>query len=180
MINLGTLSLGELGDREKRDEQESAGKDPKRRRAVPGLDRALAELIEEALATSRRVEASIEALHGARGPSRGGRALLKDLARSWPQTVPQLARRRSVTRQHVQALVNSLSEAGWVELQANPEHRRSRLVCVTERGRELISGMERRERELFSALAVAEGGEEIGRAAEVLRSLRESLEGLRG
>ncbi|NIN71889.1 MAG: MarR family transcriptional regulator [Gemmatimonadetes bacterium] len=180
MINLGTLSLGELGDREEREEQRLAGKEPKRRRAVPESERALAKLIEETHATSRRVEASIEALHGGQAPSRGGRALLRDLARSGPQTVPQLARRRSVTRQHVQALVNSLSEAGWVELQVNPEHRRSRLVGVTERGRELISKVERRERELYSALAVAAGGEEMGRAAGVLRSLRESLEDLQG
>jgi DNA-binding MarR family transcriptional regulator len=92
-----------------------------------------------------------------------------------PQTVPQLARERSVTRQHVQALVNPLVEAGYVELLDNPAHRRSRLVGLTESGRELVTGMDCRESEALSALGVAAPGEELRRAAEVLRSVRESL-----
>jgi DNA-binding MarR family transcriptional regulator len=72
--------------------------------------------------------------------------------------------------------VNPLAEAGYVELLANPAHRRSRLVDLTQRGRELVSGMDVRESEALSALEIAAPGEELRRAADVLRSLRESLE----
>jgi DNA-binding MarR family transcriptional regulator len=177
MINLGTFSLGELGDMVKREEPAPPGEGPRRRRSTTGSERAVAVLIEEAAAVSRRLQAVLEKLHGGDAPPRGRRALLRDLARLGPQTVPQLARRGSVTRQHVQALVNGLAEAGYVELLANPVHRRSKLVGLTERGGELITELEIRERELYSALEVAEPVAELRRAADILRSVRGSLEG---
>jgi DNA-binding MarR family transcriptional regulator len=180
MINLGTLSLGELGDKGKQEQRRPAEQESRSKRAGAGTEPAVAVLIEETLALSRGLQAAIEELHGGEAPSRGRRALLRDLGRLGPQTVPQLARRRSVTRQHVQALVNPLAKAGFVELLANPAHRRSRLVGLTGRGRELVAGMDRRESEAFSALEVAAPGEELRRAADVLRSLRESLESCLG
>ncbi len=180
MINLGTLSLGELGDSGKREEPGQAARGPRRARPRAVAGPALAALIEETVAVSSRLQAAIEELHGGEGPSSGRRALLRDLSRWGPQTVPQLARRRSVSRQRVQALVNPLAEAGYVELLANPAHRRSWLVGLTGRGRELVSRLERREGELLAAIEVADPGEDLRRAAAVLRSLRESLESLKG
>jgi DNA-binding MarR family transcriptional regulator len=176
MINLGTLSLGELGGEGTREPLRPTGRESIRKRPDPGSGKALAVLIEETVSLSRRLQAAVEELHGGEAPSGGRRALLRDLARLGPQTVPQLARSRSVTRQHVQALVNPLAKAGYVELAANPAHRRSRLVDLSQRGRELVSVMDRRESEALSALEVAAPGEELRRAADVLRSLRESLE----
>jgi DNA-binding MarR family transcriptional regulator len=177
MINLGTLALGELGDTVKREEPRPPGVGSRRGRLDAGSQTALALLIEETVAVSRRLAAALEELHGGAVPSRGRRALLRDLSRLGPQTVPQLARRGSVTRQHVQALVNGLAEAGYVELLANPLHRRSKLVGLTERGGALVSELDLRERELFSALEVAEPAAELRRAADILRSVRGSLEG---
>lgn len=180
MINLGTLSLGELGDKGKQEQRRPAEQESRSKRAGAGTEPAVAVLIEETVALSRGLQAAIEELHGGEAPSRGRRALLRDLARLGPQTVPQFARRRSVSRQHVQALVNRLAEAGYVELLANPAHRRSKLVGLTGRGRELVSRLERREGELLAAIEVAEPGEDLRLAAAVLRSLRESLERLKG
>jgi DNA-binding MarR family transcriptional regulator len=176
MINLGTLSLGELGGEGPAEPPRRTGGEFIGKRPDPGSGQALAVLIGETVSLSRRLQAAVDELHGGEAPSGGRRALLRDLARLGPQTVPQLARSRSVTRQHVQALVNQLAKAGYVELAANPAHRRSRLVDLTQRGRELVSGMNRRESEAFSALRSAARGEELRRAADVLRSLRELLE----
>jgi DNA-binding MarR family transcriptional regulator len=176
MINLGTFSLGELGGEVPREPVPSTESESARKRADPDKRKALAALIEESVSLSRRLQSAVDEVHGGEAPSGGRRALLRDLARLGPQTVPQLARGKKVTRQHVQALVNPLVEAGYVELLANPAHSRSRLVGLTERGRELISEMDRRERELLSALGVAEPGAEMRRAADVLRSVRATLE----
>lgn len=52
-----------------------------------------------------------------------------------PLTVPQIARRRGITRQSVHASVNHLLADGLVELVPNDDHRRSQLVCLTDVGR---------------------------------------------
>src|SRR5918999_5456821 len=52
-----------------------------------------------------------------------------------PLTVPQIARRMGLTRQSVHATVERLARDGAVELIPNDDHRRSRLVRLTESGR---------------------------------------------
>ncbi len=178
MINLGTLSLGELGDEGTREPLRSTGRESTGKGPKLGSGEALAVLIEESVSLSRGLQAVIDEMHGGGAPSGARRGLLRDLARLGPQTVPQLARRRSVTRQHVQALVNPLAEAGYVELLTNPAHRRSPLMGLTDRGVELVSAMDRRERELFLALEVVGPGEEMRRAADILQSVRVALESL--
>lgn len=51
-----------------------------------------------------------------------------------PLTVPQIARRMGLTRQSVHATVNRLHADGLVQFVPNVDHRRSRLVRLTERG----------------------------------------------
>jgi DNA-binding MarR family transcriptional regulator len=133
-------------------------------------------LIEETLAVSRRLRAVLDEVHGDLAPSSGRRDLLRELVRLGPRTVPQLARSRAVTRQHIQALVNPLIEDGYVERLDNPAHRRSPFLGLTGWGREYVAEMNRRESEALSALEVAAGGEELRRVVEVLRSVRGALE----
>jgi len=176
MINLGTLAIGELGGegRARPLRQPEVGSPGRGRAAAAGPE--LARLIEEALAVSRCLRALLDELHGEEAPSGGRRELLKELARLGPRTVPQLARDRAVTRQHIQALVNPLLEDGYVERQDNPAHRRSPLVSLSNRGREYVAAMVRREGEALSALQIAAGRTQSRRAAEVLRSVREAVE----
>lgn len=69
--------------------------------------------------------------------------ILGALARSdIPMTVPQIARSMGQTRQTVQNLVNILAEAGLVEFQINPNHKRARLVVLTVAGAEKCERME--------------------------------------
>ncbi|GAY14843.1 MarR family winged helix-turn-helix transcriptional regulator [Mycobacterium sp. shizuoka-1] len=55
-----------------------------------------------------------------------------------PLTVPQAARRLGVTRQAVQRLANDLVGDGLVELDANPDHRTSPMLVLTDRGRRVL------------------------------------------
>jgi len=53
-------------------------------------------------------------------------------------TVPQIARRLGQTRQNIQRLANELAEERLVDFADNPDHKRSPLVSLTERGRSVL------------------------------------------
>jgi DNA-binding MarR family transcriptional regulator len=86
-----------------------------------------------------------EQLHAGEDVTVAQRAVLEYLHREGATTVPEIARVRGVTRQHIQVGVDELAAAGLVELVDNPAHRRSRLVTTTTAGVETIERMQRRE-----------------------------------
>lgn len=53
---------------------------------------------------------------------------------SQPLTVPQIGRRIGLSRQNVQRLVDALEDDGFVECRGNPDHKRAKLVALTEKG----------------------------------------------
>ena len=134
------------------------------------------ELLHAAVRLSQRMGAVAAGIHGRGGMSTCRRGILGDLVRHGPQTAPQLARRRAVSRQHIQATVNPLLRQGMVELEDNPAHRRSKLIRVTGKGRDLIEGMFRRETMLASAVGIDVDAEDLRRATDVLVKLREQFE----
>jgi len=75
-----------------------------------------------------------ERLHDGEAVTVGMRAVLEFLARNGPRSVPDIARSRLVTRQHIQSLVNGLLELRLVSLEDNPAHRRSSLVQLAPEG----------------------------------------------
>ena len=119
---------------------------------------------------------AVTALHAGSGVSAGMRAVLESLITGGAQTVPQLARARPVSRQHIQTLVNELLAAGHVETEDNPAHRRSRLVSVTEQGRTLFSSFREREIEALSRLSTSVTERELEQAGQVLAALIERFE----
>jgi len=137
---------------------------------------AVLAVLEEAVALHLRAATVVEQLH--RRPELTGacRGVLRDLARLGPHTVPQLARRRDCSRQHVQVLVKRLVADGMAELVDNPDHRRSPLVRLTPSGKDTLETMWRREAELIDELPAALAIEELEAACRVLRQLRRLLE----
>jgi DNA-binding MarR family transcriptional regulator len=103
------------------------------------------------------------------------RGILYELLTLGPRSVPELARRRLVSRQHVQSVVNTLVDGGLTVLVPNPAHRRSALVELTSRGRRLAAGMMRRERRVWTRLQLAASERQIRDAARVLEALRRAL-----
>jgi DNA-binding MarR family transcriptional regulator len=135
---------------------------------------AIEELIEETRQLFHRLRATAEAMHGREGVTAGSRGVLMSLARG-PQTVPTMARARPTSRQHIQALVNRLIEAGLVATAPNPAHRRSPLIALTRRGEARVATMRRREAQYLSRLEVQAIEGEILAAAAALRDLRGAL-----
>jgi len=50
-------------------------------------------------------------------------------------SVAQIARNMGLARQNVQQLADALEKERIVEYAPNPDHKRAKLVCLTERGR---------------------------------------------
>jgi DNA-binding MarR family transcriptional regulator len=137
---------------------------------------AVTNLIEEAVALHLQARAMAERLHQRPELTDACRGVLRDLARGGPRTVPQLARRRDCSRQHVQQLVNRLVAEGMAELIDNPDHRRSHLVSLTAVGKETLEAMWRREAELIAGLPPVLDAGRLEAAADVLLQLRRLLE----
>jgi DNA-binding MarR family transcriptional regulator len=136
---------------------------------------AFEDLIDETTALFHLLHAVAAQLHGGGELTAGRRGILRGLDRFGPQTVAQMARARPVSRQYIQSLVNELESEDLVETIENPAHRRSRLVCLTSRGKVALTEMYRREAELFAILDLPISDDEMHQAASVLRSARTAL-----
>jgi DNA-binding MarR family transcriptional regulator len=77
----------------------------------------------------------------ARGLTAADRAVLEFLSIEDGLTVPDIAARYQVSRQHIQVTVNGLVDKGLLTTRANPQHKRSVLVALTPRGRELFASI---------------------------------------
>jgi DNA-binding MarR family transcriptional regulator len=88
----------------------------------------------------------------AHGLSAADRAVLEFLYPEYELSVPEIATRYQVSRQHVQVTVNALLEDGFLESRPNPRHKRSPLFALTRVGRELFSRIRAAESELLDTL----------------------------
>jgi DNA-binding MarR family transcriptional regulator len=79
------------------------------------------------------------------GISAAERAVMEFLHPDEVLPVPEIAERYQVSRQHVQVTVNRLLDAGVLETRANPLHKRSLLIALTNKGRELFGEIKGRE-----------------------------------
>jgi DNA-binding MarR family transcriptional regulator len=83
------------------------------------------------------------------------RGVMASLAAAGPRTVPDLARARPVSRQHVQTIVNDLIAGGLAQTRPNPSHRRSPLIALTDEGARRFRLIQDREAELLAKTAPA-------------------------
>jgi DNA-binding MarR family transcriptional regulator len=136
----------------------------------------LVKVLDEAVALNFRLLRVAEELHRQGPASSARRGILRTLSDEGPQSVPQMARARTVTRQHVQTLVNSLMEEGLVEVSKNPAHRKSSLIRLTKAGERAVRDHTRREAVLVKEVTPDVDSLDLEGACEVLRRVREFLE----
>lgn len=106
------------------------------------------------------------------------RALLELLAReSEPVSLAELARRRSVSRQHIHQTLRRLPDAGWIETLPDPDDRRSLRVRLSPAGRRLWRRIRARDAVFFAHLAQGLVREDTEVAVRALRGLRAALRG---
>ncbi len=136
----------------------------------------LRAVVDETIALFHRVRWVAELIYGDEGRSTARRGILRGVVRYGAQTVPMLARRRNVTRQHVQEVVEALVADGYVELVPNPAHARSRLVRATARGAALVRRMDDIDAKVLGAAAGAIATRDIEITVKTLRAVREGFE----
>ena len=137
---------------------------------------AVLRLFDEIPALFHRLKAIAADVHGRDIPSAGRRGILRSLERMGPRTVPQLARERPVSRQHIQVLVSGLLKDGLVATEKNPAHRKSPLVRLTGKGKRRLLASQAREAQLLERAKFELAASEIDRATDTLHTLRKLLE----
>jgi len=135
-------------------------------------DQLLREWIDEIRSCFHQLGAAATDMHQAAGVTGQQRAVLESLLRQGDQTVPDMARARPVSRQHIQMIVDDLLQSGLVTVVANPAHQRSSLIRLTAKGRKLMAAVVARERAVMPLFTAAFSAEELKAAIEVTRRLR--------
>lgn len=99
------------------------------------------------------------------------RAVLEFLHPDQRLTVPGIARRYNVSRQHVQVTVNQLAERGLIAIESNPQHKRSSLVTLTLKGKKLFDDIQALDRKAVKALFAGVSQAEQRRTRATLEKL---------
>lgn len=111
------------------------------------------------------------------GVSAADRAIMEFLFPEHALTVPAIAKRYQVSRQHVQVTVNSLLSKKLVCSNANPRHKRSPLISLTAKGRELFSRIIGADLKAVEALFVGTPKQDRQTTARTLEILLENVTG---
>jgi DNA-binding MarR family transcriptional regulator len=123
-----------------------------------------------------RLKALGDQLHADLEVTTAMRAVLETLSDNGPMTVPQIAKQKGVTRQHIQLLADALVEAGLAAMKGNPAHRRSSLIALTEKGRRAFVRMRERETPIVAEVAREFDAHELDTATALLSRLALRIE----
>ena len=99
------------------------------------------------------------------------RALLEFLYQQQPQTVPQIAREKSVSRQHIQSVANELLSLDLISSSRNPDHKRSRYLRLTTKGKSLYKSIRKKETVLVQQMETVFWQEDLETTSATLRSI---------
>jgi DNA-binding MarR family transcriptional regulator len=142
---------------------------------MPTWQPDLAPLIERIPRLYYQLRALADELNGALGVTASMRGVMTQLSTGRPRTVPDLARERQVSRQHVQTVVNDLMTAGLARIEANPASRRSPLISLTEEGRRHLRLMREREAAALTQIAPAISHAELAATMRLFDILEREL-----
>lgn len=136
----------------------------------------LAALIGEIRTAFNRLKSIAEALHADLEINPSLRAVLQALVLRAPQTVPEIAKDKGVSRQHVQKIMNVLLANGLVQVEGNPDHKRSVLHRPTPLGESLFAEIQAREAAPLTILADALPEADVVAATRLLADLNRLAE----
>lgn len=106
------------------------------------------------------------------------RAILEALHRYGPTPVPQIAKARGVTRQHIQVLADALFDLGYVVWKDNPGHKRSQLLALSDGGKRLFAEIRERERDAADQVLIGLREEDMKKATVLLKQLAGNLDAM--
>jgi DNA-binding MarR family transcriptional regulator len=144
---------------------------------MPLYDDPLYRVIWRTRRLFQRLATEFQPVPGGAALSASQRAVLEFLDRGGPQTVPELARRRSVSRQHIQTSVNELIELGWLEARPNPAHRRSPLIALTSAGHSRLGAAQAIESRVVAAIGEHFSPDDLAATATTLAAIEQFFDG---
>lgn len=109
------------------------------------------------------------------GVTAADRAVMEFIHPDRELTVPEIAGRYNVSRQHVQVTVNRLLDLKLISAKGNPRHKRSPLIVLTRRGRTLFGRIRAHEKELVDGLFSTIGADDRHIALRTLETLYSRL-----
>lgn len=139
---------------------------------------SLNEIVGATRLLFHRLRATADTLHAGLEITAPMRGVMESLWRVGPQTVPQLAAARPVSRQHIQTQVNALRDRGIVDIVPNPAHKRSSLIDLTAEGRRQFEAMLSREAAILESLAEGRDADDLAVTARTLTALAAVFEDL--
>ncbi|MEZ4224761.1 MAG: MarR family transcriptional regulator [Polyangiaceae bacterium] len=142
---------------------------------MPTKTESLASVIDETRRLFHRLANAAERLQADLDVTASERAVLEALARG-SHTVPEIARSKGVSRQHIQTIVNSLASDDLVEARENPAHQRSSLLALTPAGERCFREIQKREQVVLGELAQRFRGSDLEKVAQTLKALGDHLE----
>jgi DNA-binding MarR family transcriptional regulator len=116
-----------------------------------------------------------EQLHQDLGVNPSMRAVMESLADQGPKTVPDIAKSKGVSRQHIQNIVNALQADGFVKSFDNPTHKRSPLFDLTSKGSATFRKIQAREKKPLRHLAATISPDDLQHAEFVLTDLNRQI-----
>ncbi|MBI9111555.1 MarR family winged helix-turn-helix transcriptional regulator [Maridesulfovibrio ferrireducens] len=87
-------------------------------------------------------------------------------------TVPDIAYAMKISRQFVQTAINELEKQNMIEFQENPRHKRSKLLKLTEHGRDVLNQVRENEENIIQKILPDMEATRVKAAYELLASIR--------
>jgi len=103
------------------------------------------------------------------------RAVMEFLYPQHELSVPEIARRYDVSRQHVQVTVNALIAKGLLRSIENPKHKRSRLIRLSSLGRNSFDEIRKNETAIVEKLFGNVSDDALETTHETLQALTQNL-----
>ena len=138
---------------------------------------AYQQLFEEIRHLHNRLRWLGDHVHSGDGLTSATRSLMLSLYRQGPQTVPDMARERLVSRQIIQTQINVLMDAGRVKTLPNPRHKRSVLITLSSKGKRLIASTLERENQMTEQVGSPLTVSNLQQLCTSLQTVRQHLEG---
>jgi DNA-binding MarR family transcriptional regulator len=139
---------------------------------------AVERLIWEVRRLFRAVAAAADETLEPLGITASDCALIEVLAREpRPVSLAELARKRSVSRQHIHQSLGRLRNPSWIEKTPDPDDARSVLLRLTDEGRSLWKEIRRVERTMLGPIGRQVDPWKVRAAAETLHEIRQVIEG---
>ena len=135
----------------------------------------LSSVISDIRLSFNLLRARADVMHQDLGVNASMRAVMESLAGGGEQTVPDIARSRGVSRQHIQVIVNSLTRANMVDARKNLDDKRTFLVSLTNHGKTVFDEIQKREVVELKRLSAAFSTDELKVTQISLRNLIDML-----